>query len=551
MTEEELAALVAQAEAIAPQAPPDWNRLYPGVSTGPDQIMAEASMIDPAAQPAQGPQAAYGQGGLSMPPQGIPERLADNLIGLDNGVMSAGEQVAAALNSGGESMTFGVVGDEAAGQFDEMIGRGLADERTQFYRDQQDDLREANPALALGAEVGGALVGPGAALRFPGNLAARMGLSGLLGAAGGTTYGYMEGDGTPQERQDSAWDGGIIGGAIGAAIPAVGAGVQRVANAVMNGRAMRTAARGAPTTDALRALGDAEYRAVDDAGVQISPDAFSRMWSETTDNMRGLDRLPGPGSLTPSAARVTQIGNEMGEQMAQQADAALPFSSLDQLRQHASTAAMAQQPRDASLGAQMIGRLDDFVENLGPADVLDGDIDALRSAIPRAREIWGRMRRSELLDDAMEEAGNYRSGETVGLRAQFQRILRTPALRRGFSDEELTAIRRVVNGSLPEHLVHLLGNGLGNTMAVATGVGAGAASGGPIGGLIGGALGSGVAMGTRAVSNAIIQRNAQRARDLVANNGLRGVNVPQITDQTRNVAEALLRRLTRPAMVGP
>ena len=64
---------------------------------------------------------------FSDPVQGDPTAMtaiADNVVGLDNGVMSPGEKLGTALNAGGESMTLGIVGDEAAAAFDAAIGNG-------------------------------------------------------------------------------------------------------------------------------------------------------------------------------------------------------------------------------------------------------------------------------------------------------------------------------------------------------------------------------------------------------------------------------------------
>lgn len=155
---------------------------------------------------------------------GLVERIVDNVVGLDNDYQSAGETMAAALNKGGESMTLGIVGDEAAGRFDQMIGRGDAAERTEFYRQQERDLEENNPRIALASEIAPAFI-PGAgaarAVKAVQGVAGRTGAAMGLGAASGATYGAMEGE-TGEERATGAAQGAALGGLFGAAAPKIG-----------------------------------------------------------------------------------------------------------------------------------------------------------------------------------------------------------------------------------------------------------------------------------------------------------------------------------------
>lgn len=82
-------------------------------------------------------------------------RFRDNIFGVQDGVQSTGEKIAAWLNKGGESLTMGVVGDEAAAATDAMLGRGGYDQRRDQYRQQEAQLEAENPGAALAADVGG------------------------------------------------------------------------------------------------------------------------------------------------------------------------------------------------------------------------------------------------------------------------------------------------------------------------------------------------------------------------------------------------------------
>lgn len=135
------------------------------------------------------------------------------------------------LNRAGESMTGGLIGDEAAAWADSLIGRGDYDERLKFYRENEEnlgtmgqltaDLAGAVPLVALGGGiVGGAKSLWGAVGRGIG-----------LGAGAGATQGFMEGEGTG-DRLAGALVGGGLGAGLGGAIPIVGAIGRNITSAV-------------------------------------------------------------------------------------------------------------------------------------------------------------------------------------------------------------------------------------------------------------------------------------------------------------------------------
>lgn len=475
--------------------------------------------------------------------RGIGAAIMDNLVGRDDGVQSYGETLGAMLNKAGEAMTFGLVGDEASAAVAGAIPGGMGyDQRLAYERQQEANMERDNPGLALGAEIGGGVLGallPGGAIGTLGRgagMGARVAASGAAGAGAGGVYGFMEGEGS-QGRIEGAQSGATWGLAGGIAAPVVGAAGQKIADKVVGNRAIRMATASAPTTDELRAAGNAAYDAVDGAGVQIKPEAFDRTRATVLEALRGrtgFDELPGPGSLTPNSARVMQIMDEASGRMAQEPTAALPFRSLDQMRRQAGTAAgNIANKGDQKAGMTIIEGLDDFIQRLGPDDVVAGDVNALKDAIPNAREIWGRMSRSQLIDDAMAQEGNYLSGGASAIRNQFAKILRNDKLSRGFSEAEKAAMRRVVQGTMPEQIMNLLGGGIGQLAQIGAGFG--------VGGVPGALLGAGGAALARKGSEGITRKNAEIVRALVANGRLPD-QLPVASEQTRRIIEALTRR---------
>lgn len=490
---------------------------------------------------------------------GMGQRVKEFFLGdNDPNTQNLGEKIGTSLNKAGEAMTFGLIGDEASGA---AAGLGAAiapggqnfqqayEGRRDFERQQEAVLERDNPGLALGAELGGAVAGAVTPLGAIGTLGraasmpARVAASSAAGAGMAGTYGFTEGEGL-ENRGELAMDGAKLGALIGGVAPMVGAGVQRLADRRASHVAIRDAAKGAPTSAQLRAQGNAAYQAIDDANVQIRPEALARAREATLNNLRantGFDELPGPSSLTPNSARTMQIMGEAGERMAQEPTAALPFRSLDQIRRQAGAAAgNVANKTDARAGVEIIQGLDDMVRNLGPDDVVSGDLQTLQEVLPKARDIWSRMSRSQVVDDAIEAGqNNYLSGGSSGIRNQFARILRNDKLSRGFSEAEKAAMRRVVNGSMPEQILNLLGGGLGQLGQIGAGFG--------LGGVPGAMAGAATAAVARKGSEALTSRNAEIVRALIANGGLQ--NLPVASDGMRRITEALLRR--NAAIAGP
>jgi len=465
--------------------------------------------------------------------------LGDN----DPNTQNAGERIGSALNKAGEAMTFGLVGDEASAAVESVLPGVDYDSRVKHYRDQEALLERDNPGTALGAEIGGSVLGAMLPLGAAGTLgrgaglAPRIAASTATGAGMGGTYGFMEGEGLDDRLAQGA-SGALLGGAVGSVAPAVGAGIQKVADSLVARQAVGRAIQGAPTSEALRAQGNAAYKAIDDAGVQIRPEAFDRARSSIVDKLRtntGFDELPGPGSLTPNSARTVQIMDQSAGRMAAEPTAALPFKSLDQMRRQAGAAAgNVANKTDARAGVEIIQGLDDFVKHLGADDVVAGDVQTLQDLIPKARDIWSRMTKSQLVDDAIQAGeNNYLSGGSSGIRNQFKSIISNPKLSRGFSEAEIAAMRRVVKGTMPEQILNLLGGGLGQLGQIGAGLG--------VGGVPGAMLGMATSAGFRKASEAVSSRNAEIARALVAGGKLK--NLPGASDQVRKITEALTRRI--------
>ncbi len=408
------------------------------------------------------------------------------------------------------------------------------------YGEVRDMLRGSNTAAANAqpgafhsGEILGALVAPGPVYKSTGKLWPDMLRGALTGGGLSGLYGFGAGEGGFSDRAEAAKNAAILGAGIGGAIPLVGAGLQRIAGGLAERAAVKEALRTAPTTDQLRAAGNAAYKAVDDAGVVVKPDAFGNMVGDVTDAMRrgGLDE--GMGSLTPQSTRAVAIMEDAATNPKNAAG--IPFSEIDLIRRKAGVPASNMAvPLESRLGMQAIEGVDDFVNKLTPDQVIAGDAEALPGLITKARETWARMSKSQMIDDAISASENYLSGSASGIRNQFARILKSEKLSRGFTEAEKHAMRRAINGSIPQQLLNLVSGGLGQLGMM----GGGAA----VGGVPGALTGAVVAGGARRGSEALAQRNAEIVRALVAAGNT--TNLPQIGNQGRAIMEALMQRGT-------
>jgi hypothetical protein len=467
-------------------------------------------------------------------PKSLGQRLKENLLGDgDPTTQNLGEKVGTFLNKAGESMTFGLVGDEASAAVESLApGVNYADRRD-HYRQQEEQFDKEHPVASLTADVGGAMALPGFGLaKAGGTLAKRAALSSGATAAMSGVHGFAEGEDGPKSRLSGAkWDA-VTGGGIGAAIPFAGAGVQKIANVLRGRQAMKQAAAGAPTTDQLRQQGRAAYQAIDDAGVQVNP---AKVRTGLDDIVAALKEegagYTGAEKVLPASRSIMEAAEDVGS-----GANSVPFKELDIFRRYAGNAAGSNlaNKADTRAATQAVTSLDDMVQGLKPGDIDAGDLDVLQTMLPKAREVWSRMSRSQTIDDAIEAGSNYQSGSASGIRNQFQRILKNPKLSRGFSDAERKMMQKVVNGGALDTLLKYAGSGLGMMGTV----GGGAA----VGGLPGMIIGGGVAAGARKLSDSVANKNAEIVRALIANGGMKAL--PKADPKYQALTEQLLRRAT-------
>lgn len=424
-------------------------------------------------------------------------------------------------------------GDEMTAAFGALSPDLTYDQVLKAERDKIALGRQDNPWAAYGGEVAGAVALPLGAVGPGKTVIGTAGKSAAAGAGLGAGYGFLAGEGGAENRAREALGSGILGGILGGALPLAGAGIKKLYDNSATRSAMRSAARGAPALDDLKAAASDIYSSA--KGSILPRAAFATSADDMLTRARdfGLDADLMPGAATV-ASRI--------DDAAQSTNPGITFGELDLLRRKAAVPAgnIANRPEKA-IGTGFIEGIDDFVSSVDPA---------LGGQIGQAREMWSRLRKSELIDAAIEKAKNQASGFENGLRIEFRRILNSPKMARGFSDAERKAMKAVVDGTTFGNIMKKVGvmglsagkGGTGLGAAVSSGFGAtiGSGIGGPVGGLIGGALPVAVGSVARKASEASTRGAADLARGLVAAGGVGAVD--RMTPEARKAIEAAMRR---------
>ncbi len=231
------------------------------------------------------------------------------------------------------------------------------------------------------------------------------------------------------------------------------------------------------------------YKELDESGVTINQRALPELAKRVRTEAKkfGLDTANtaiakiGQQNL-PKAAALVKGFNEVSS-----AGRPILLTELDQLRKAAQTVAGDIDPTTKAIGSRVIDTIDDFLETAG--DKALNKPKGLRLNISRkyrvARNLWGRARKSELVQDAIEGARQQASGFENGIRIALRKIIKDDKKKKRFAKDEIEAMQRVVNGTPGANLARLVGK-LGftdgkssNIIGGSIGAGAGLATGIP------------------------------------------------------------------------
>lgn len=371
----------------------------------------------------------------------------------------------------------------------------------------------------------GAGEGAGDAALFLAPVAAASKASGLVGKVGQVASSQ------PVAQATAGAVGGAVGEATDSELLGLGAAMLTpgakalpgaVRGAVDASKAKSSIIQGAPTRDALNTAGNAAYKRASDISGKVRPGSFTAL----LDDLSGIAAREGAaegltpkifGALKAAASRTGELG----------------VDDLEIVRRQLSMAIDPMDRNQSRIAMKLRDRLDDYVQNIGPDDLAEGSMKGASDALKEARSIWAKNRKTEVIEEIIENAKTQASGNENGLRIGFRALLKNKKKIAGFTPDEVQAIREVAEGTPTRNAMRFLGKfgfdfgANTNALGVVLGGGAGYGAGGPIGAVALPAIGSAARYG----SEKLTSRAAELARALTATGGKMPTNTGPTLDK--------------------
>lgn len=361
-------------------------------------------------------------------------------------------------------------------------------------RQAMDRFREDRPFSAVGSEIGGAIatgIGSlgtkaGAALAGSlgrGGLGARATKGALAGASSGGLYGYGSGEG--EERLESARQGALFGGVTGGAFPLAGAALSRATGANISAEQIGNKSRQL-------------YQSARKKGAEFSDDAAQALRKSIQEQITDDDFAKAIVGDDEVSALLRSLDEAQKSKMTLES-----FEVLD--KRLGSQAQQAFTRGDADLSRRLGEIQGDLREIVTNGDFIKGTAEGVKD-YREATKLWRSYSKMRDIEEILESAEYYVGGEAAGIKAGFTRLAKNKKKLRGYTKEEVEAIKKAARTGATEGLLRTLGSRL---MTIG-----GAVSGGVPGAIAGQAASSAARAGASALKGA----DATRVGKIIAQN---------------------------------
>jgi hypothetical protein len=393
------------------------------------------------------------------------------------------------------------------------------------------------PAGAIGR--GAALIGD-AAGALPFGLG-RFAASPLAQAsATGATVGGLNAAGNDQDVAPNAVLGALAG--------AGGNAVARSVAPLLAGPAVTAAA---PSTQALKGIAQTAYNDAFQPGQIIAPEALQRLSAAVRQTMAENAYHP---ALHPGGAAIVDGINTFPTPGASTAggglqNAGATLQGLDTLRRMAGLMGQnGQNPAAGRMGALIRSNIDQFINGLGPADIVGASNPAdATAALARARQAYTTYSKANDLDDAVANAQSKSEGRdaqpgSIG-KLTGQAVAKLRAGRSDWTPDELAALSEAANGTATVRALALIGK-LAPTSPLMAGL---QATGGGLGAFATGgatipasaAFGAGT-LGARAAANNMTASAVNNLGSIIRSGGSAPFTLPPMGPRVASPLAALL-----------
>jgi hypothetical protein len=139
----------------------------------------------------------------------------------------------------------------------------------------------------------------------------------------------------------------------------------------------------------------------------------------------------------------------------------IPINEVNDLR---TIARNAINPMDANVTRQamlVMDEVDSFIDGIKGADLeISGSIDTanISKNLNNARQLWGRAKRSEMINDAIVMGASRKAGVEKGIRNELNNLLNRKNSRKFLSKEDVAAIRKVTDGDAKQNIASFIGS---------------------------------------------------------------------------------------------
>jgi len=262
-----------------------------------------------------------------------------------------------------------------------------------------------------------------------------------------------------------------------------------------------------PTIEELKAASRAGYQHPEIDAVSIKPQSVNNLAASIEND------LLGQGFRAKNHPAAFDVVDEL-----KSASGPVRIADLDATRKALGVTAkevdaVGKSTASALAAQKAIAKIDDFLPNLGQADLIAGDAAKANAILGEARQNWGAAKRSErvqtLAANAEINAASANSGGNIqnATKQAFKPLLRNNAAKAvGYNVDELAALNNIVRGTWTGSAARAAGNllGGGGGLGMLAGGAAGYSQGGVPGAIAVGLAGRGLKrIGDRSTLNAV------------------------------------------------
>jgi hypothetical protein len=204
-------------------------------------------------------------------------------------------------------------------------------------------------------------------------------------------------------------------------------------------------------SEALGRVASGQYKAIEDAGIQIKTDEFVKSMSEVSAGLR-------KEGYTPKAyPKITGVVDEL-------TSTATPkdWTELQALRKMIRGAQKSTDPEERRIASILMDDFDNYMMNVPQKDVAAGNLKQVAGLWRDARSTYSRMKKAEVFEDMMENATLDKSkftqsGVENSLAKQLRDLSKNEKKMRLFTKDEQEAIKKAAKGGTIQGLLKFYG----------------------------------------------------------------------------------------------